>query len=157
MKNVVFFVFVWFCAVNCLAQDASIDAKYIKSKKLDKSYTGSLVQIIFAKQPAGMGDTVLLSINNSLVPFVGHMGSGEQAGLFYAQYWQSAVDVSGFKLRLVQNRIDAVTSDSIQVTSYFDRYYNNGALAAGKSIQQQYWFGRKAITGLLLKVNNGGL
>ncbi len=157
MKRVFFVAIVWLYTANCLGQDGNIDARYLKSKKLDKSYTGSFVHLVFAKQTAGVGDTVLLAINNTQVQFVGHVDAGEQGGLFYAQYWQSVGEVSGYKLRLVQNRIDAITSDSMQVTSYFDSYTKNGALAAGKSLRQQYWFGRKAITGLLVKVNASGL
>ncbi len=157
MKKVVVIIIVLHFAMNSLGQDANIDARYLKSKKLDKSYIGSFVHLLFAKYPAGMGDTVLLAINNTQVQFVGHVYSGEQGGLFYAQYWQSVGDVAGHKLRLVQNRIDAITSDSILVTSYFDSYAKSGALAAGKSIQQQYWYSRKAIPGLLVKVNGSGL
>jgi len=157
MKYVLFFIICCLCATTSLAQDGNVDIRYIKLKKLNKSYIGSFVHLVFAKQQTGKEDTVLFAIDNRFVPFVAHFDARVQGGLFYAQYWQSTVDVLGYNLRLVCNRIDAVTADSIQLTSYFDSYTKNGGLAAGNSIQQQYWFGRKAIAGLLVKVSNGGL
>ena len=157
MKYILFFTISWLCTGTGLAQDGNIDARYLKSKKLDNTYEGSFVHLVFAARGGGYGDTLKLAINNNQVPFLVHGAAGKPYGLFYAQYWQSVSDVGGYSLRLIQSRVEAVSSDSLLVTSFFDCYNKNGALAAGKSLQQQYWFSRKAITGLYIKTSANGL
>lgn len=140
----------------CQAQSGR-DMLFAKTKKVDQSFTGKLVHLEFYKNAAGTGDTLALTVNgNQLHFYANKLGSGTD-GLFYRHYFESAEYVDGYKLRLVKSAIDAVTADSLIVTCFFDLYGTNAALAAGKSVQQQYRFSRKAVSGVLVKQENTGL
>jgi len=153
MKNLLIIIAVFILRLNSFGQENNADNIYVKSKKLDKTFNGRFVHIEFTKNTKGLPDTITLTVNNIPMLFEGRRVPNEQGRLFYGQYLQSEGEMGGYTLRLVKSRIDDVTNDSIQVTSYFDFYTKTGALAAGKSIQQQYWFSRKNINGLLLLVN----
>ena len=76
---------------------------------------------------------------------------------FYSQYLESVANSDGYAIRLEKTRIDAVTEDSIQVTNYFSFYSKGNVLAAGKSLQQQYWFSKKMINRVLVKEGRKGI
>lgn len=140
----------------CQAQSGR-DMQFAKTKKVDQSFTGKLVHLEFYKNAAGAGDTLALAVNgNQLHFYTNKLGNGGE-GLFYRHYFESAEYVDGYKLRLVKSKIDAVTADSLIVTCFFDFYGTNAALAAGKSLQQQYRFSRKAVSGVMIKQENAGM
>ncbi len=140
----------------CRAQSGR-DMLFAKTKKVDQSFKGKLVHLEFYKNAAGVGDTLALAVNGKQLHFYANkLGSGGE-GLFYRHYFESAEYVDGYKLRLVKFKIDEVTGDSLTVTCFFDFYGTNAALAAGKSIQQQYQFSRKAVSGVMVKQENAGM
>ena len=142
--------------VYCQAQ-SSRDMLFAKTKKVDQSFTGKLVHLEFYKNAAGAGDTLALAVNGSQLHFYANkLGSGGE-GLFYRHYFESAEYVGGYKLHLIKSKIDAVTGDSLIVTCFFDFYGTNAALAVGKSVQQQYRFSRKALSGVMVKQENAGM
>lgn len=102
----------------CQAQ-SSRDMLFAKTKKVDQSFTGKLVQLEFYKNAAGAGDTLALAVNGKPLHFYANkLGNGGD-GLFYRHYFESAEYVDGYKLRLVKSKIDAITADSLIVTCFF--------------------------------------
>lgn len=159
MKKLVVIAALVILAGDSFAQDGS-DMLYVKTKKLDKSYTGRFAQLDFYNQSSGLNhvrDTVLITVNGVELPFVEHREDDRLNNWFYRQYLQAVDGGSGNAIRMVRCRIDAVTKDSVQVTAYFDFYTQKNALIAGKSIQQQYWFSRGMISEVMIKVDKADM
>jgi hypothetical protein len=156
MKQLTVFVFFVFSAMYAFGQDDGTDILFVKTKELDKLYIGKFAHLDYNKTSTGQNDTVMLMVNNTLVPFVSHKAANGREGLFYGQYSESAGYVDGYRVRLVKSRIDGVTGRHIMLTNYFDFYSKNNALMAGKSVTKQYQVSKKDVSQLLVKVDKTG-
>jgi hypothetical protein len=152
-------ILIAFLAVSSASfgQSSVSDILYIKAKNVDRSYIGKFAHLDFNKTGGSVNDTVVLTVNNTFVPFVSHRLGNGQDNLFYGQYLESVGYVNGYTVRLVKSRIDNVDGDYIQLTNFFDFYGKDHALAAGKSIQEQYRVAKQQVGQVLLKVDKGDM
>ena len=156
MKKTAIILIAVICVAQSFGQFDRQDMVSLKTKKVDASYIGKLVRLDFLKNTTGVNDTVVLVINNNPVQFINKQADNVQSN-FYSQYLESVANSDGYAIRLEKTRIDAVTEDSIQVTNYFSFYSKGNVLAAGKSLQQQYWFSKKMINRVLVKEGKKGI
>jgi hypothetical protein len=135
----------------CSGQDGS-DMYYIKTDRLDSSFTGKFAHLDFYKRSfRGRSiDTVVIDIDNKPVKFAEHREDNGYDNWFARQYLESVSITGDVKIRMTKWLITAVTEDSIGVTGFFEYYNSQNKPVPGRSFKKDLWFKKEQIIEVLI-------
>lgn len=152
MKTLVFIFLLITIWSNSFGQDGS-DIRYFKVNQADSSIIGQYVHFDFFRRSFhGIAiDTITINIDGSPIVFIERRKDNGYENWFSEQYLQALDKIDEQVARISKFRLDGITSNTFQVTMYFDLYDSSNKVVNNRSRQIKYVFNKKDIIEVLAK------